>query len=260
MSRPVLPQPALAPGLLAAAPLFALYEWGLAAGGVAAGRNGAELVLTAVLRPAGPHLALARGIAVAALVAGAFLVTRRREAALGRALLATVGQGALAALVLGPLLVGLTSLLDVSPLARGFGASEASAVPALAQAARVGGAAVWEELLYRLGGHSLAYLALRRLLSFLGATGVAGHLVAELGAILGSSLAFAALHLAAFTAPIGVGGEPFEGPVFLWRCLAGILLAGLYRWRGLGVAAWAHGLFNLALLLGADPGVFQAGP
>ena len=44
-----------------------------------------------------------------------------------------------------------------------------------------------------------------------------------------------------------------------WRLLAGILLAGLFRWRGLGVCAWAHGLFNLGLVLGAGPGVFQGG-
>ena len=40
--------------------------------------------------------------------------------------------------------------------------------------------------------------------------------------------------------------------------LAGILLGLLFRWRGPGVAAWSHGLFNLALLLGIDPDVVSS--
>ncbi|MFT5463465.1 MAG: membrane protease YdiL (CAAX protease family), partial [Planctomycetota bacterium] len=83
------------------------------------------------------------------------------------------------------------------------------------------------------------------------------HLVADLCAILFSSVAFAAFHLEVFTRWLGVGGEVYDGPTFLWRLLAGVLFAGLYRWRGLGVVAWAHGLFNLAVLLGADPSVFR---
>ena len=36
---------------------------------------------------------------------------------------------------------------------------------------------------------------------------------------------------------------------------AGILLGLVFRLRGPGVAAWAHGLFNVALLVGVDPDV-----
>ena len=75
--------------------------------------------------------------------------------------------------------------------------------------------------------------------------------------LLGSSLAFAAFHLEACVAWLGVGGDPFEPAIFTYRVLAGMLLGLLFRWRGPGVAAWAHGLFNLGLLLGAGPDVFR---
>ena len=52
------------------------------------------------------------------------------------------------------------------------------------------------------------------------------------------------------------GGEVFSAPVFTWRLAAGILLGLLFRWRGIGAAAWAHGIFNLALSIGAGPDVF----
>ena len=74
--------------------------------------------------------------------------------------------------------------------------------------------------------------------------------------MLGSATLFAAAHLAAYTAWLGPGGEPYDASVFTWRLLAGILLGLVFRWRGPGVAAWTHGLFNLALLLGAGPDVF----
>ena len=80
--------------------------------------------------------------------------------------------------------------------------------------------------------------------------------MAELWGLLGSSALFACAHLAAFTAWLGPGGESYNGSVFTWRLLAGILLGLVFRWRGPGVAAWAHGLFNLALLVGAGPDVF----
>ena len=80
---------------------------------------------------------------------------------------------------------------------------------------------------------------------------------AELVGLLGSSVAFAAFHLEVAVAWLGVGGEEFHPAVFTYRVLAGVLLGLLFRWRGPGTAAWAHGLFNLALLLGASPDVFR---
>ena len=257
--RTGIPQPRFSPGFLACLPLFAAYELGLAVAGASMGRNSAELLLTAGLRPLGAHAALARWLLLAVLLVAAGVRARHLEPEPGRRILVTLAQGFLAALVLGPVLIGLVSLLGVSPLAMDLGLTALPPSPSLAQVGRVMGAAVWEELLYRVLCYAILYLLVVRLASFFTAPGALGHLLADLVAILGSSLAFAAFHLASFTQPLGWGGEAFDGPVFLWRLLAGILLAGLYRWRGLGVAAWAHGLFNLALLLGADPRVFHAG-
>jgi membrane protease YdiL (CAAX protease family) len=77
----------------------------------------------------------------------------------------------------------------------------------------------------------------------------------EILAVLLSALVFAAVHLALFTQVLGPGGEPYHPGIFLWRVLAGVLLAALFRWRGPGVAAWTHALFNLALAIGAGPAV-----
>jgi hypothetical protein len=54
-----------------------------------------------------------------------------------------------------------------------------------------------------------------------------------------------------------VTGEPFDSSTFTWRFLGGCLLGALQRWRGLGVVAWTHALFNLAMLLGAGPAELQ---
>ena len=73
-----------------------------------------------------------------------------------------------------------------------------------------------------------------------------------------SSVAFAALHFRAYTGWLWDGGLDFDPASFTWLFLAGILLGVLFRWRGPGVAAWSHGLFNIALLLGIDPDVLSS--
>ena len=254
-----IPQPRISPGFLAAVPLFVAYEWGLATAGGTMGRNSSEMLLSSALRPFGEHEDPVRWGLLVLLALVAWLRARRLEIDLGRELLRTFLHGLLAALVLGPILIGLVSLFDVSPVAHDLAVGELPASPSLAQAARLFGAAIWEELAFRVVCYSLLYLFTVRVAAFFGLTVGAWHLLGDLVAILGSSALFAAFHLATFTRFLGLGGEPFEANVFLWRLLAGILLAGLFRWRGLGVVAWAHGLFNVALLLGADPGVFQAG-
>jgi membrane protease YdiL (CAAX protease family) len=118
------------------------------------------------------------------------------------------------------------------------------------------GGAAFEEIVFRLGCLSLAYLLLRRGLLALGSPERTADRAAELLALALSALVFALSHLACVIRPLaGHGGEPFEAAVFTWRLLAGILLGILFRWRGMGVAAWAHALFNLALYLGAGPEV-----
>ena len=254
-----LPQPSLWLGLVACAPLFLLYELGLAFGGPDVGRNGAEVTLGLALSPFGalePHL---RRVGVAVLLLWAWTRLRRSEESPRRAVGRTFVEGLVAALALGPLLIGLIGFFDAHGIAWDLPAGPSAAAPTLDRAARLVGAAVWEELLFRVAVYGLLYLLVVRTVHFLGLARPLAGWIADLVALLGSSVVFAAFHLALLQRWLGHGGEAFDTAVFLWRLLAGLLLAALFRWRGLGVCAWAHGLFNLALALGAGPGVFRSG-
>ena len=99
-----------------------------------------------------------------------------------------------------------------------------------------------------MGIYGTLFLAARRT-SVFGLERLA-FLPAELAALLGSALLFAAFHLAGAQRLLGGEGEPYQRGLFLWRVSAGILLGALFRWRGFGVAAWAHGVFNLGIALG----------
>ncbi|MAF66600.1 MAG: hypothetical protein CMJ84_13200 [Planctomycetes bacterium] len=236
-------------GLVAMVPLLLAYE--LAAGGQ---RNTAEVVLFHPGTLAGlPSDVVRRAVMVVALAAaGALCFTRR--IALGPGVLRIVLEGLGAAIVLGPTLVGAMKWLGAEGVLapRGLQPSE---IPALAGAALAFGGAAYEELLLRVGGFGLLFMVARRVGLFWGLPPRAARWAGEGAGVVGTAVAFAAFHLATFTAWLGPGGEAFDERVFTWRLLAGILLAVLFRWRGPGVAAWSHGLFNLALLIGAGPEV-----
>ncbi len=249
----------LAHGLLASLPLFLLYEIGLAAGISEVGRNSAELLLGRALSGLGPLEDLVRRLLLLALALLALAHLWRSGEPIVRDALRQMAEGLFAAIALGPLLVAAMSW---------FGLTLAELDPALgrprvelhlAGAARLVGGSVWEELLFRVGVFGVVYLLVARLAGFFGAPRAAAAVLGEVAALLGSSLVFAAIHLEAVAHPLGLGGEPFDAGAFLWRTMAGIALAGLFRWRGLGVAAWAHGLFNFALALGSGPGVLRGG-
>lgn len=254
----------LATAFLAMLPLFVAYELGVGGGGP---RNSAELFAGRLFELFGAHAALVRWIALgaASVLAFAFALAERGvdEDSFARLFARQLGEGLVAALCLGPLLVAALSVFGVSlaelmapvsSTARGVGAP-----PPLSLLARIMGGAAWEELVFRLAAYGVLFLATVRLVHFFGAKATDAAPAGDLVAILGSSLLFAAFHLDLLTRLFGDGGEPFDRGIFLWRLLAGLCLAGLFRWRGLAVAAWAHALFNAALLLGVAPDVFSAG-
>lgn len=239
-------------GFLSLLPLFLAYEWVQRAVD-AAPRNTAEAVLTLPLAPLGERLQLARIVVLCGL---AVLCARAIfHAELG--LLARAGrvvlEGFVAAVVLGPLLILLQRLLELPapPLA-----ADLPRAPALAEGLRHASGAAWEECLFRLCIQcGLAFLLREAARFFLGTERLARIGAAALSIVL-TAIVFAALHLAPFVALVGEGGEPFEGGIFAWRAIAGLLLGLLFRLRGMGVAAWAHAFFNLALFVGAGPDVF----
>ena len=244
-------------GLLAMLPLIVAYELALGETDPRL-RNASELLLFRVLGPLGEHAHVARWSLLFLASLTALFVCFRRRAALLPGVFRVFLEGALAALLLGPALAGLVHLLGV-PLAGGVvGPLPAGIQPApqIARAAQLFGGAAYEELLFRVLAYALFFLAVQRATRFLGMAREPSRLAGELAGILGSALFFASFHLEAMTSWISSGGESFSAAVFAWRVLAGILLALLFRWRGPGVAAWTHGLFNLALYLGAGPEAF----
>ncbi|HEX6883144.1 MAG TPA: CPBP family glutamic-type intramembrane protease [Planctomycetota bacterium] len=241
--------PSLARGYLAALPLFLAYELALVGGAGTLARSPAESFVAFGFLPLGERVLVVR-FALLVVLAGLALVHEGRAASrparpLAGALGADVALGALAGFLLAPLLHGLATWLGSPPLA-------AAPEPArgLSLALRLAGAAAWEELLFRVALYGGLYLLVRRTGAFLGLASPLAQGAAELAALLASAALFALFHLDALQRALGGAGEPFHAGLFLWRLSAGILLGGLFRWRGLGVAAWAHAVFNLGIALG----------
>ncbi|MEZ6005773.1 MAG: CPBP family glutamic-type intramembrane protease [Planctomycetota bacterium] len=241
-------------GFLAMLPLWLAYEVSISqsTGGL---RNASEMVLTLPLRPAAAHLDLVRRCLLGAFAFWALIHCARRHLAIVPMCLRIVFEGILGALLLGPLLVFLMGHLgDALP-----------ALPKLGEhpigdgtfALFAFGGAAWEEILFRVGLFALLYLLVAELLAFGGVTGRSLRVGGQLFAAVLASLAFAAFHLEPVLRFLGSGGEPFRPALFTYRFLAGMLLVAILRLRGPGVAAWSHGVFNLALCLGAGPAVFQ---
>jgi hypothetical protein len=243
----------MAVGFLAMSPLIAAYEASIAQGTPI--RNSAQVLLSLPLAPLGELADPARRCALALCFLWAAWSSFHAELGLVRRVWRVILEGALFAAVIGPLLVLLLKALDVAGVAPALSTPPQSA-PRIAAAALVCGGAAYEEIVFRVGIQSLFYLLARRVLERLAAPRAVASVASELGAIAASAAVFAAMHLALFTAPLGPGGEAFDGAIFTWRVLSGILLSGIFRWRGPGVAAWTHALFNLALFLGAGPSCF----
>ncbi|MEX1026077.1 MAG: CPBP family glutamic-type intramembrane protease [Planctomycetota bacterium] len=241
----------LAFSFLALVPLFVAYELSLPAIGE---RATAERAGTYLLRIFGDHEAALRWGALGAFAAWAGWRVAAAEFERGRAALLMLLEAAAFALLLGPFLLFVLrwSPVDLGALTLDAGVPR----PSLEGVAHVVGSAAWEEVLVRLGLFSLVFLVVIRLFSFFGAPRRLAEFVSDTVALIVSSLGFAALHLDEVARWVGTTGEPFDRHVFLWRTLAGLALAALYRWRGLGVATWTHALYNLGFAIGASPAVF----
>jgi hypothetical protein len=257
------PEGAAAPGALtslslaylAMLPLLAAYEWGLAQRSGAA-RNAGERVLGLTLRVLGPYEDAARWTLLGVCALLALVEVRRMGARVRAGVARIVLEGLVAAAMLGPLLVLSTSFLSrwVEPLHAAWDPTGGQA-PSLTQGALLFGGSAWEELLFRVGAYSFLYWLGLRFATAVGLGAGPARFAGEGVGLLGSAAVFALGHLQPFVGFLGGGGLEFEPSLFTWLLLAGVLLGLLFRWRGPGVAAWAHGLFNVALLVGVDPEV-----
>lgn len=238
-------------GWIAVLPLVVAYEIALARS-PGAPRNTAEYLLSLPFEALLSRPAVGRiGLEALATVLAAWALFQA-ELGLVRRILRVVLEGLVAAVVLGPLLLVLLNVMEVAPPAIG----RPTSVPGPASVALLMGGAAFEEVVFRLGLLAALYLVARATAEWFLGMPRAARVVAEITALVGSAVVFAAAHLDVAVGLIAAGGEPYDGARFAWRAAAGLALALLFRWRGMGVAAWCHALFNLALALGAGPGVF----
>ncbi|WP_421773148.1 CPBP family intramembrane glutamic endopeptidase [Gracilimonas sp.] len=61
-------------------------------------------------------------------------------------------------------------------------------------------------------------------------------------AVVLSALLFSAVHY------VGSMGDAFTLGSFLYRFLFGLILNGIYVWRGFGVAAWTHAIYDIMVI------------
>ena len=97
------------------------------------------------------------------------------------------------------------------------------------------GAGIYEELVFRL--ICITVLAILFIDLFKLPRAMAAGLV-----ILASALIFASIH------HHPLGAEPFDGAKFTFRTIAGLYLAGLFVFRGFGIAAGCHALYNVIVV------------
>jgi hypothetical protein len=221
-----------------ALPLWLLYE-GLAAAmsqsSYAGIRNGADVLLKTVFVTFGGKTGVTVfGLLLVAI--GAALVIRDYRAngsILPRVFATMMAESVVYAALLGTVVSTLTALLLHPGLAiQSGGAAQLGLNTQLVVSL---GAGLYEELVFRVllvGGITGIGLALgwKRPL----ALGVA---------VVGSALVFSGFHY------VGPLGDTLTVSSFTFRAVAGLLLSGLYVFRGFGITAWAHALYDICLSL-----------
>lgn len=215
-------------------PILAIYELGVLWLGPLAMRNGADVWLRRLLDQIGFGQYFLLPLLTCGLLLGWHHVRRERWGlspdTMGKMLTETTAF-ALGLMALGYVQMTLATRFSL-PLAN---ASAATATTGGGTTLIVGymGAGVYEEVLFRL----LVIPAVARLLQYVGEP----KSVSLVGAATVSSLLFAAAHYQVFT---GVG-EPFDVATFSFRFVAGIVFAAIFIFRGFGIAAGAHTLYDI---------------
>ena len=221
-------------GFLSALPLLVLYEALIAvtnAGHVGQVRVGAEVWLRRLLVPfGGGSLAALIGVTVF-IGAAVFWMERNRAIPLRAGYFGwMIAESAAYAVVLAFFVSGLVGAIFAIVPAQAFQPDF------WAQLALSLGAGLFEELVFRVLLVGGLYLGLRRLLPRV------RH--AYLAAAVVGALLFSAVHY------VGLYGDAFTVASFAFRFFFGLALNALFLWRGFGVAAWTHALYDVLLTLG----------
>lgn len=109
------------------------------------------------------------------------------------------------------------------------------ALTTLQQLALSLGAGLYEELFFRVILVSALLYALR--------FWIQKQWVAKTSAIIVAALLFSLVHY------LGAMGDTFTFGSFLFRFLFGLALNGVYLWRGFGMAAWTHAIYDLMVVV-----------
>lgn len=215
-------------GLFAVLPLWLAYEL-LRLTLAPEERNGAEMMVSDLLRLLGSSATLVLRLVFAATVLLAARSIHRREVPWLRVGMVIALEGTVYALILGPLAgVMAASSLSMAASMRVETHFVADLVGSL-------GAGIFEELVFRLGGLSLiAVLAMRAVATF-GLPRIIGVVIA----VLASAVIFSLFH------HVGPGALPFDARVFAFRTMAGLLLGTLFVVRGFGVCVYAHAMYDV---------------
>ncbi len=222
------------PSLLFLLPLLGAYEAGvLWLGGPQPGalRNGADAWLHWAFESVGVNFAYAPPLLIALFFCGwSYSARAKRPQDLIGVVSGMVIEAIFFALGLWGVSRALGPILDHFGIRLALAPAQSQAV---GQAITFIGAGIYEEVLFRL----LLFSALNFLLRLMFVPSV---LTVPLAAV-GSAALFSAAH------HVGPFGEPYDGEVFLFRLVAGVYFAVVYRMRGFGVAAGAHALYDVVV-------------
>lgn len=218
-------------------PLWVLYEVGVALqmqcseGACRWRSNGVDLLTRSLVTVTGgsPVALLGLTLLVAVGLLAATVFARRRGELRLRSFLPVLAESALYASVLGPVgnYVTRRALLGAGEGGHWF-----------LDVCTSCGAGLHEELVFRLALFAGGSHLLRR-------AGLSAWRAGLLAAAV-SSLLFSAVH------HVGALGDPFTAHVFAYRVVLGLCLAGVYRARGLAIAAWTHALYDIAVFTSRD--------
>jgi len=222
------------PSFLMLLPLLVLYEGGIFwLGGPQAEtlRNGADAWMRWGLQTISAQLAYAPPLLIAVFFLGWSYVARdNRPQDLAGVICGMVIEAVFFALGLWGLSRALGPVLDHFGIRLQWNAAR---VQAIGQAITFIGAGIYEEVLFRL-------LLFSALAFFLRLAYLPSLLAVPLAAVGWAALFSGAHHVGPF-------GESYDPYVFLFRMVAGVYFALVFRLRGFGVAAGAHALYDVVV-------------
>jgi hypothetical protein len=220
--------------LVFVAPLLLLYEGGVLWLGPQAMRNGADVWLRQFLDLLGFGQYFLLPALTVAILLGWHHTTAQKWQVVPGVLYAMFAECFLLGLVLvviARLQGALLSMFLSAPPDWPVQASMSAAIGAGGKLIAFFGAGIYEEVLFRLTLLPLAAWGLR--LSGLGPR------QALVGAVVATSLVFSAAHY------VGPHGQTWEISSFVFRSVAGGFFAVLFVYRGFGIAAGTHALYDI---------------